>query len=141
MKKILTLALVIALLCCVSITGYAEDNEEMTEKAPVSGVKMTYINSVYTSLSISSSGLSSSYTFIMAYPGVDEVRISMYLQRYDNGWKTVKHWAQDFTGTYGSLSKNWYVAKGYNYRVLAYFYAYDGSDSESISRTFGSVWY
>jgi len=139
-KRILTFILVVVLLCSISITSYAEDKEELAEKPPVVGVKMTYISSVYTALSISSSGLSNSYARIFAYSGVDSVRISMYLQKYDNGWKTVNHWAQNFDGTYGYLSRNWYVVSGYQYRVLAYYYAYDGDNTESLSRTY-SVYY
>ena len=141
MKKILIFVLVITLFCSVSITGYASDKEALVEKPSVSGVKMTYIKSVYTSLSISSSGRSNSYARIITYSGVDEVKISMYLQRYDNGWKTVKHWAQNFDDTYAYLSKNWYVMSGYEYRVLSYFYAYEGSNSESTYLIHDGVWY
>ena len=129
------------MFCSFSITGYAADFEKLTEKSPVSGVKMTYIMNLYTSLSISSNGRSNSYAKMNAYPGVDSVRISMYLQRYDNGWKTVKHWVKNFSGTTGTLSKNWYVMSGYEYRVRTYFYAYDGSNSESICRVHDDVWY
>lgn len=141
MKRIFAFILIIALFCSVSVTGYAADVGELVEKPSASGVRMTYISQVYTKLSISSSGLSTSYGRINAYSGVDSVRISMYLQRNDNGWKTVKHWVQDFNGTYGSLSKDWYVMSGYEYRVLTYFYAYDASSSESIYRIHDGVWY
>ncbi len=141
LKKISIFILIIALFCSISITGYAADTEQLSEKPPEVGTRMTYISQVYTSLTISSGGLSNSYARINAYPGVGRVRISMYLQRYDSGWKTVQHWTQDFTGTYGSLSKNWYVTSGYEYRVLTYFYAYDGSNSESIYRIHDGVWY
>jgi len=140
LKKVLTIALFIALLFSMCITGYASDFSELKEP-PEIGVKMTYINSAYTSLSISSSGQSNSYAMMIAYSSVDSVRISMYLQRYDNGWKTVKHWAQNFTGTTGSLSKAWYVTHGYEYRVLTYYYAYDGSSSESLKKVHDGVWY
>jgi hypothetical protein len=141
MKRFFTIVLVIALLCSVSITGYAADTEKSFEKPPSYGTRMTYINQVYTSLYISSNGLSNSYSYIYAYPGVDSVRISMYLQRYNDGWETVKHWAQDFDGTYGQLSKDWYVYSGYEYRVLTYFYAYEGSATESVSLIHDDVWY
>lgn len=139
--KVIIVVLIISLFCSISITGYAADNERLTEKSPTNGIKMTYIQSVHTSLSISSGGLSNSYAFITSYSGTDKLRISMYLQRYDNGWKTVKHWVKDFYNTYGSLTKDWYVAHGYEYRVLTYFYAYDGSASESISRVHDGMWY
>lgn len=133
MKKILTFILIITLFCSVSITSYAADKEELAEKTPEYGLRMTYINSVIASLSISSDGLSNSYAKMYAYSGVDSIKISMHLQKYDNGWKTVKNWSKEFDSTYGSLSKDWYVMSGYEYRVLAYFYAYDGSNSESTS--------
>ena len=44
---------------------------------------------------------------------VDEIRISMYLQKYKNGrWNTVKHWATIQSGTLCILSKTWYVVNG-----------------------------
>jgi hypothetical protein len=140
-RKILTFLLVVIMLCSISITSFAAENEELAERAPDVGVRMTYISSVYIALSISPSGLSNSYARILAYDGVDEVRISMYLQRYDNGWKTVNHWAKNFDGTYGYLSKDWYVTSGYEYRVLAYYYAYEGNNTESLSRIYDGVWY
>ncbi len=139
-KKILMFILIIVLLCSVSMTSYAADNEELAEKPPVS-LRFTYIMNAYTSLSITGGGLSTSLARMNAYPGVDSVRISMYLQRYNSGWTTVKHWAQDFDGTTGTLSKNWYVTSGYEYRVLSYFYAYDGNNTESTSLIHDDVWY
>jgi len=134
-KKIISYVLVIAVLLSMNVTVYATDFVEGGRKPSEFSTRMTYIGNVYTSLSISSKGKSNSYASMNAYSEVDKVRISMYLQQYDSGWKTVKNWAQDFTGTYGSLSKDWYVKRGHDYRVLTYFYAYDGSKSESYSRT------
>lgn len=138
MRKILYFIFVVALLCSISNTGFAAD----TSVEPIEiGTRMTYIRSISTKLSITSTGLSTARAKIYACSGVDKVRISMYLQRYDNGWKMVKHWRQDFDAANGSLLKKWYVMSGYNYRVITYFYAYDGSNSECTSRSYGSVWY
>ena len=128
LKKTIIFVLVIALFCSMSITGFASGNTDFAEKPPEIGIKMTYIQQVSTKLTIAPNGLSRSTAKIYAYSGVDSVRISMYLQRYNNGWETVKHWSQNFSGTIGSLNKTWYVTSGYNYRVRTYFYAYDGSD-------------
>ena len=133
MRRILQLLLVILLLCTFSVTGYAAGDINEVDDNNTLGLRMTYISTVYCSLSISGSGLATSSAYMFAYTGTDRVKISMYLQRYDSGWKTVKHWTKEADGTYVSLAKDQYVYSGYTYRVLAYFYAYDGDHSESTS--------
>lgn len=64
----------------------------------------------------------------------DEVRISMYLQRYENGqWTNVKHWAETRSGLSMLLSKKWYITKGYQYRMKSYGYVY--SNGQVIEST------
>lgn len=56
---------------------------------------------------------------------VDECRISMYLQKYQNGsWVTVKHWSAIESGTFCGLGETWYVMSGYQYRMVTYCYVY-----------------
>ena len=136
MRRILQFLLVILLLCALSVTSYAASDINEVDDNNAHGLRMTYISTVYCNLSISGSGLATSSAYMFAYAGTDRVKISMYLQQYNNGWSTLKHWTAEADGTYVSLSRNQYVYSGYTYRVLVYFYAYEGSQSESTS---GSV--
>ena len=131
MKRFLQVFLVALLLCAFTVTVYATSDK--SEVSNPTAIRMTYISTTYCSLSISGSGLATSTAYMYAYPGTDKVKISMYLQRYNNGWSTLKHWTAEANGTYVSMGRNQYVASGYTYRVLVYFYAYEGSQSESTS--------
>ena len=135
LKKFICLLLTTVLLCAFPVAGIASGSDEFPESAGDIGILMTYISSYDYSLNISSSGLASCGAGMTAYPGTDKVSISMYLQKYDSGWSTVQHWTKEAAGNYVSLGKSYYVMKGYNYRVLVYFYAYEGSAVESLSRT------
>lgn len=141
-KKIVILMLIVVLLCSLSATSFAADKEFLVQKPIGVGTRLTYISAVATALSIQGPwGLSTSDSMIVAYPGVYKVKISMYLQKYDNGWKTVKHWSQYYYDHIGNLVKDWYVVSGYYYRVKSYYYAYHGNDVECITGTYGGIWY
>jgi len=50
---------------------------------------------------------------------VDECKISMYLQKYQNGsWVTVKHWSARESGTFCGPGEIWYVMGGYQYKMV-----------------------
>ena len=135
-KKSLCLLLTVVLLCAFPVAGLASEIEDPGDSADGDiGILMTYISTYDYNLSINSSGLASLGASVSAYPGTDKVKISMYLQRYDGGWSTVQNWSKEAAGTYVSLVKSYYVSSGYNYRMLVYFYAYEGSEVESLSRT------
>ena len=135
-KKSICVLLTMVLLCAFPVAGLASDIEEPNEAADGDiGLLMTYISTYDYNLSINSSGLASLGASVSAYPGADKVKISMYLQRYDGGWSTVQNWSKEAASTYVSLVKSYYVTSGYNYRMLVYFYAYEGSQVESLSRT------
>jgi len=63
---------------------------------------------------------------------VQKVIISSYLQRYENdSWTTIKYWTEEFQDDIGFWSESYYVTKGYNYRLVTYFHAYDGTSWEA----------
>jgi len=96
----------------------------------------TYISSTITNLEITSVGKACCAATITCYSGTDSNRISAYLQRYVSGsWTTVQHWAQTTTGSRGVLYKEYYVTSGYQYRLRVYYYAYEGSNTESTTGT------
>ena len=132
-KKMVSFLLVIVLICAFSNTGFASENLESSSRDY--SILMTYILTYSCDLAISTSGLATSSASMSTTSGADSGKISMYLQRYDNGWSTVAHWTTESTQTYISISRTYYVTSGYSYRVLAYFYAYEGSDVESYSST------
>lgn len=131
-KKAVVLFLsTILVLCMFGFVSAAE-----TELAPESDIspRWTLINRVSNTLSINSNGLASMTSFISAYDGVDSVRISAFLQREEgNSWVTVNSWTEDYNGTLGYWQGNWYVAKGYNYRLVTFFWAYAGYDQDSTN--------
>jgi hypothetical protein len=145
MKKKLLLAL-LAFLLVLSICNpvLALENEEQSTRSADGDYQIlwTYINLVSNWMDISSSGQASMTSVIYAYSGVDKVVMNNYLQRLVNGsWTTVKNWSNTYYDDFGSWSQTWYVTSGYNYRLRTYFYAYDGSSSESTSLTSGTVYY
>ncbi len=91
------------------------------------GLRFTYISYTNTSISINSSGKASCTAKLSASSNVDRVYISGYLQRYDNGWTKTS-----YSSSCNLLSSH-YVTSGYQYRYIVYYYAYDGSNSESTS--------
>ena len=97
------------------------------------GAKYTYIRSTSVNLTINSIGKATCSATLSAYSCVDRVRISAYLQHYKGGWVTDKQWIVEEDGTYAVLSKERYVARGFQYRLLVYYYAFSGDNSESTS--------
>lgn len=96
----------------------------------------TYISVTTTNLEINSIGKACCAATLTCYAGTDSNRISAYLQRYNNGtWTTLQHWTQDTTGSRGTLYKEYYVTSGYQYRLRVYYYAYEGSNTESATGT------
>ena len=100
------------------------------------------INIVTNGLNINPNGQANMVSFISAYSGVESVSITAYLQRQkDNTWVTVRNWSQDYEGTKGYWSESWYVNKGYNYRLMTFFYAYAEGDQESTYLISGTQYY
>ncbi|PKM51423.1 MAG: hypothetical protein CVV02_07405 [Firmicutes bacterium HGW-Firmicutes-7] len=73
----------------------------------------------------------------------DKVIINTYLKRYTgSSWETVKMWSVSENGNYAEISKSYYVASGYQYKVFSYCYLYsNGSLIESSSGSSDSIVY
>ena len=120
-KKIIALALCAVMICC---GGIAQAGEAGTQAAGggVSSPMYIAINSTSSGLTIGTlgkatcSGSTSTQENYLA-------GVIVELQQYDGGWTTIKEWS-DFDWDVAMLSENWYVAKGYNYRVKTTHYAY-----------------
>lgn len=113
LKKAFVLAMSVLMLCAsVNAADLGTDlGDEMTPR-------YAYTDDIYSSLSINSAGAASCSSSATAISPSYEVNLTMTLQRYDNGWKTVKEWdgSNDWSA---SLSGTWYVVSGYDYRVEA----------------------
>ena len=142
-KKFLMLSLTIL----VALSLFVPTSALAASSSPNTGTitpYWTYIHTVYDWMGIDSSGKASMVSDMDTYSGsVTQVKMVNYLQRYQNStWSTVNSWSQTTSGTYGYWSNTYYVYSGYNYRLLTYFYAYNGSTLvESTSLTSGTVYY
>ena len=136
MKKLFIAVLSMLLLLSFTGTALADNDEnDFVSQFDENGVRYTYIITVSANLDISGAGLASMEAHMTCQPSVDSCRISAYLQRYDGGWNTLQHWAQNYGTYYGYWNSAYYVTSGYNYRLLVYFYAYDGDARDSTYLT------
>ncbi len=133
-RKLLLMTVAIMLVFSVGGTALAEGRTpEASESGGDYSICYTYISYTSCNFSIAADGKATMTATINGYSNVDSVKISGYLQRYNNGWQTVKSWSETTSGRYGIMSKTWYVSQGYQYRWLVYYYAYSGSNVESTS--------
>lgn len=130
MKRIITFSLAIILLISLAIPVSAATKDTIQPR-------YTYINSVYAALSIDqSTGITTctgSVTAKKNYPVEVVVRLQQDMGSY---WYTLESWST--TGTISaSLTENYAVYKGYEYRVYVTGYVYDsdGNIIESASGT------
>jgi len=132
--------IVAMILCVVGLFTFASFSVSANggESKKTEGVtKWSYTSATDTRLSISSSGTAICTGKITGYQGTTtKVEIYLYLQQYKNGaWSTVSggSWYQLFNSYKGTLQKTKSgLAKGYQYRVKASYYAWSGSNSENV---------
>ena len=144
LKKVVVLLLVMTLVCGMSVPVKASVPTNNLEDSLLVDIRprWTMIVNVSNDLDINSGGNALMMSQITAYSGVDSIRISAYLERYQNGaWVTVKNWTQDYQGSSALWSKSWYVNKGYYYRLTTYFYVYGGGSHESTILISGVEYY
>ncbi len=136
-KQPLKLVLCIALVLCVLLPVQVYASESAEPEIIVQPM-FTYIVNVSAGFEIES-GQAIMSSAISAGSGIDQVRITSYLQKYEDGaWSNVTSWTKLADGTYTSLSKTYSVASG-TYRLRSYFYVYiNGSSVESTSVTTAS---
>ncbi len=137
-RRILKLITCISLVMCLFLPIQALASETDEEPVVIIQPLFTYISSVSADFDIVS-GQASMYSVMYASSGVDQVRITSYLQKYENGaWSNVTSWTKLADGTSCTLSKTYGVSSG-TYRLRSYFYAYiDGTSVESTNVTTAS---
>jgi len=142
-NKVVASFLVVVIFSLLGVTlVQAKTTNPKREDSEVVQIQFTNIYSFFNSFEISDSG-KSTFTSSLTARNVDEVSIACDLQQYSAGkWKTIKSWSGEYSGTGYILSKSWYVASGYSYRLKSYAYVYkDGAMIESDSYTSSNIYY
>lgn len=122
MKKIFLMVTAIMLLI---MPVYAEENIKITSEMIIEPY-FTNIYTFHTYFDIDGNGKAELAATLDGHNG-DTSRIEAQLQRYSNGnWSTIKSFSSTSSTSNCSLSTNYYVAKGYSYRVIYYAYIYNG---------------
>ena len=131
-KQILSLALIVCLAFPCALTANAQAGNAQTGSTVVP--YWSYTSSTRIGLTISAAGSATCEGVITGYQGITtKVSIYLYLQQYKNGnWTTINSWYNSFNSYRGSLAATAIVAKGYQYRVMASYYAYSGTNYENI---------
>jgi uncharacterized protein YdaL len=139
--NLLTLLICFILVFSVIPVGATTDSDASDEKViNIIQPRFTNISVFYNDFYITDQGKAVLISSIDAR-NVDECKISMYLQKYQNGsWVTVKHWSARESGTFCGLGEIWYVMGGYQYRMVSYAYTYsNGIMVESTYYTSPSI--
>lgn len=95
----------------------------------------TNINTFQSTFDIDSNGKSLNTVYLNSR-NADRIKINTYLQQYNSGrWTTIKSWSESRNSTSYGFTNNWYVNKGYSYRLVSYGYVYKSNRIvESTSR-------
>jgi len=124
-KGLILVSLVFLLVVIVTMPAHALIDSSLVENENVlNQERFTYISVFYNEFNITDQGKAELTSSIDAR-NVDECKISMYLQKYQNGrWTMIKHWSSTEDGTFCGLGEIWYVESGYQYRMVSYGYVY-----------------
>ena len=138
-KKIILLVTIIIVISSLISPVNAADNSSsppaISSPDSFAIASFSYINYASCAISITSYGVATASSVMICDSTVDKIIISCYIQRYDDGWKTLHSWRETTYSNTASMSRSCYVYHGYTYRVRTYFYAYNGDIVESTYRT------
>lgn len=132
MKKILKiLGMLILMLILFPQQGQAVELDNIENIQPL----FTNINTFQSTFDIDSNGKSLNTVYLNSR-NADRIKINTYLQQYNSGrWTTIKSWSESRNSTSYGFTNNWYVNKGYSYRLVSYGYVYKSNRIvESTSR-------
>lgn len=72
----------------------------------------------------------------------DSMKVTLKLQQYDGGWKTIKTWTETVNNTTAWFTKSAGIPKGYSYRNQVTAKAYKGSKLlETVTENFDYGYY
>lgn len=120
--RILIAVLVLSLTVGMVPAAAVQTNDE-------SAIQPCYIDlyQIAASINISTAGKATCTGYADTYKTTDEIRMTLYLQRLENGtWVTIKYW-QDSGYDDLTMSKYWYVVPGYYYHTLTMVAIYDSA--------------
>ena len=137
-KRLKILGMLIIMLILFPQQGQAVELDNIENIQPL----FTNINTFQSTLDIASNGKSSNTVYLNSR-NADKVKINAYLQQYNSGrWTTIKSWSESRNSTSYGFTNNWYVNKGYSYRLVSYGYVYKNSKIiESTSRISRTITY
>lgn len=99
------------------------------EMNDVSEIQPLYqdLSLISASIDISAAGKATCNGYATTYNTTDEIRMTLYLQRYEDGkWVTIKYWSA--TGHKSLIMEGyWYVVPGYKYHTLTMVSIYDST--------------
>ena len=127
-SKVFLLFLSVMFIFTILPINASTDIETTENETVIIQPKFTNITVFYNDFYITDQGKAVLTSSIDAR-NVDECKISMYLQKYQNGsWTNVKHWSTIESGTFCGLGETWYVMSGYQYRMVSYGFVYSGGN-------------
>lgn len=136
-KKALAFALAATLITGATLALESPEEKSIYEVTAQMDPRFTHISRISSGLSISTAGKASctgSYTIYKTYDY--DSRMTITLQRDDNGWKDVQTWSEDYTGSgFKILDKSYYVERGYRYRLITEMQILDDSGKVLESAT------
>jgi len=100
------------------------------------------VHSFKASFSISSTGKASVFGYIYARTA-EETKVKCVLMRYEgNSWKEYRTWTDDNSSSVSSVCLDYYVPKGYKYKLISYGYAWvDGELVDEPIDVSDSIYY
>ncbi len=129
----LVIVFVCVMLVIMAVPMNASTDATAEKEEVLIGTRFTNISVFYNDFYITDKGKAVLTSYIDAR-NVDECKINIYLQRYQNGsWVTVKSWSATERGTFCGVGETWYVMSGYQYRMKSYAYVY--ADNELVEYT------
>jgi len=137
-RKIILLFCIVFIFAALGVPVQAQSNLQLNDAHEQLVIQpyFTYIAIFQTGFNISSTGKATVDVYLTAR-NVDSVKVEASLQQYKNGsWTTIKSWSNTETGTNAGVAGEYYIAHGYQYRVISHGYVYRyGSLVESTSYT------
>ncbi len=134
-KRLKKLGILILILILFSQQSQAVELDNTENIQPL----FTNVNTFQSTFDIDPNGRSSNTVYLNAR-NVDKVQINAYLQQYNSGkWTTIKSWSGSRNSASYGFTNNWYVNKGYSYRLVSYGYVYKNNkiieNTSGISKT------
>jgi hypothetical protein len=145
-QKLKWMLCLLVLSFAFTVPTFADGNEPSLSKSNGNYVIVspffTNITLFQNVFDISTDGKASISVYLTAR-NVDSVKVDASLQQFKNGnWLTIKSWTNTSAGTYAGVSGTYYVAKGYQYRLVSSGYVYksgnliEQTDFYSIIKTY-----